>query len=144
MKERLRVKPILLGFLVSFFGGMVTGIAVVVYTTGGDLAKMQNFAKEASTMTTVALSMAGLFFAILAGFVTHKTAPHDPGRHVGRLALILVILSALGLISTEVQNGVGAQLVIGVVTTAATYGAVLLGGYLATDDEEEATDEHGG
>jgi|SaaInl4_135m_RNA_FD_contig_51_1075508_length_1105_multi_2_in_0_out_0_2 hypothetical protein len=141
MKERLRVKPILLGFLVAFVGGAVTAIGVVVYTTGGDLAKMQSFATEASTMTTVALSLAGVFFALLAGFVTAKLAPHDPGRHVARLALVLVILSALELISTVVQSGVGAQLVIGILSTAATYGAVLLGGYLAEDDE--ATDETG-
>ena len=144
MTEKLRVKPILLGFLVSFFGGAIVGFAIMLYTAGGDLVKMQKFAEEASALTHIALALSGAFFALLAGYVTARLSPHDPPRHVKRLALILVILSALGLIGTIVQSGAGSQLLIGVVSTAATYGAVLLGGYLASDEEEEPADQHGG
>jgi hypothetical protein len=51
MNERLRAKPIVIGALVTFFGGMICGIGVAVYSTGGDLAKMQTFEKDATIAT---------------------------------------------------------------------------------------------
>jgi len=134
MKERLRVKPILLGCLVSVVGGMIAGIAITVYTTGGDMGKMQTFADDMSLTTHVGMACLGVFLALLAGYVTARLSPHDPSRHVRRLGLILVILGVIGLVVGVVQQGIGAPTAIGVVSIAATYGAAVLGGYLATDD----------
>jgi hypothetical protein len=60
------------------------------------------------------------------------------------LAYIFVGLGVLGFVIGLVTVGFVTKTMLGLVSTAATYGAVLLGGYLASDDEaEEATDENG-
>ena len=144
VKERLRVKPILLGFLVSKFGGAISGFAILMYSVGGDFMKMQTAAAEMSTMTNVALMCSGAFFALLAGFVAARLSAHSPGRHVRLLAYIFVGLGVLGFVIGLVTVGFVTKTMLGLVSTASTYGAVLLGGYLASDDEaEEATDENG-
>ena len=138
MDERLRVKPILIGWLASFIGSIIAAIGVAVYSTGGDFAKLQRFGEEASTTTQIAMPLFGALFALLGGYVTARMSPFDPGRHAKRLALIVAILGVLGLVVGMVTQGMGAQTIIGVVAVAANYGAVLLGAYLGVD--EEATD----
>ncbi|MAF09708.1 hypothetical protein CMK11_04585, partial [Candidatus Poribacteria bacterium] len=89
----------------------------------------------ATTTTQIAMSLFRAFFALLGGDVTARMSPFDPGRHAKRLALVVVILGALGLVVGMVTQGMGAQTIIGVVAIAANYGAVLLGAYLGVDDE---------
>ncbi|MBT3268395.1 hypothetical protein HN371_14665 [Candidatus Poribacteria bacterium] len=138
MNERLRIKPILIGWLVSFVGATIAGIVVAVYSTGGDMMKLQKFGEEMSTTTQIALSLFGAFFAMAGGYVAVRMAPFDPSRHVKRLALVVVVIGAIGLVIGMATQGVGMQTVIGGVATAANYGAVILGGYLGTDDEATA------
>ena len=104
---------------------------------GGKL-KLQKFGEEMSTTTQIALSLFGAFFAMAGGYVAVRMAPFDPSRHVKRLALVVVVIGAIGLVIGMATQGVGMQTVIGGVATAANYGAVILGGYLGTDDEATA------
>lgn len=142
MNERLRAKPIVIGALVTFFGGMICGIGVAVYSTGGDLAKMQTFEKDATIATRAAAILLVALVALAGGYLTARLAPHDPLRHGKRLALVMVIVGVPFMIVGAVVNGVGASTVAGLVSTAVSYGAIVLGAYLATDDEatEEATE----
>jgi hypothetical protein len=54
----------------------------------------------------------------------------------------MVIVGVPFMIVGAVVNGVGASTVAGLVSTAVSYGAIVLGACLATDDEatEEATE----
>ena len=135
MNEKLRVKPILVGWVVLFIGGMATGFGVAYYSTGGDMAKMQKFAEEATALTHIGMALFSAFFALVGGYVTARMSPYDPGRHAKRLALVVVILAAIGVVVGAVTQGIGAQTLIGLLSAVASYGAVLLGGYLGTDDE---------
>lgn len=138
MNEKLRVKPVLVGWLVSFFGGMVAGIGIAVYTTGGDLAKLQTFAQDATMMTHMASVLVGALFSLAGGYVAARMAPYDRFRHTKRLGLVVVVVSVPLVLLGAVTQGFGTQTLMGLVSTAAAYGAVLLGGYLGTDDEAAA------
>ena len=118
---------------------MICGIGVAVYSTGGDLAKMQTFEKDATIATAILLVA---LVALAGGYLTARLAPHDPLRHGKRLALVMVIVWVPFVTVGAVVNGVGASTVAGLVSTAVSYGAIVLGAYLATDDEatEEATE----
>lgn len=132
MNEKLRVKPILIGVLVSFLGNFVVGIIVAAYAMGG-VENVRMFAEKASTLSLIGLTVLGALICLIAGYVTARVSPHSPGRHVKWLAIIIAVAAALQVLG-GLDRGVGIGTAIGVVSVALSSGAALLGGRLGTPD----------